>query len=174
MLGHLQNLVKHWFMSVMEFGACRVPKDPVFPTPVEGYVVSFVAFYERGFGMPPHQFIRSLQWYYGLELHHLTPSGVLLIVAFVTLCEAYLGIDPDLDLLKYFFHVHCLQDPKVELTISGGAVIHVKLGHIKNPYLEIPMPRSMKRCRNKWFYLINDDSTPLLEFTGGRPVPLSS
>jgi hypothetical protein len=46
----------------------------------------------------------------------------------VTLCEVYLGINPDLDMWKYFFHVRRPQDPKAELTISRAAVIHVKLG----------------------------------------------
>jgi hypothetical protein len=53
-----------------------------------------------------------------VKLQHITPSGVLLIVAFISLCEAYLGIDPNLDLWKHFFHVHHPQDPKVELMIS--------------------------------------------------------
>jgi hypothetical protein len=104
--------------------------------------------------VPPHQFLHLLlRWYYGLELHHLTPLGVLHITAFVTLCEAYLGIDPDLDLWKYFFHVRHLQVPEAKLTISGGAVIHVKSGHRTDPYLKIPMPRLMKGWRKKWFYL---------------------
>jgi hypothetical protein len=34
--------------------------------------------------------------YYSLELQHLTPMGILHIVAFVTLCEAYMGIEPTL------------------------------------------------------------------------------
>jgi hypothetical protein len=66
------------------------------------------------------------------------------IAAFVNLYEACLGIDPDLDLWKFFFHVRRLQDPKAELTTTGGAVFHVKLGHGVDPYLEIPMSRSMK------------------------------
>jgi hypothetical protein len=82
--------------------------------------------------------------HYGLELHHLTLSGVLHIAAFVTLCEAYLGIDPEFDLWNYFLHVWHLQDPEDELTISEGTVIHVKSGHGVEPYLEIPMPRLMK------------------------------
>jgi hypothetical protein len=103
-LGHLQTLVKHGFMATAKLEACHVLEDPVFPTPTEGYVVSFMAFYERGFGTPLHRFLCSLLRYYGLELHHLTPSGVLHIAAFVTLSEAYLKIDPELDLWKYFFH----------------------------------------------------------------------
>jgi hypothetical protein len=143
-LGHLQTLVKHGFMSAAELESCRVPKDPTLPAHVEVYVVSFMAFYEWGFGMPLHPFLRSLLLYYVLKLHHLTPSGVLYITVFVTLCEAHLGVNPDLDLWNYFFRVRHPQDPEVELTISGGMVIHVKSGHRVDPYLEIPMPRSMK------------------------------
>jgi hypothetical protein len=85
--------MKHGFMAAAEHEAYRVTEDPTFLTPAEGYVLSFMKFYERGFSMPPHQFLRSILWYYDLELHHLTPSGVWHIVAFVTLCEAYLGIN---------------------------------------------------------------------------------
>jgi hypothetical protein len=89
-------------------------------------------------------YLHSLLRYYGLDLHHLTPSGVLHIVAFVTLCEAYLGINPDFDLSKYFFCVHRPQDPEAEVMISGGTFIHVKLGHGADCYLEMPMPMSVK------------------------------
>jgi hypothetical protein len=170
---HLQKLVKHGCVAAVELEDCLVLKDPMFPTDVEGYVVSFTAFYERGFSLPQHQFLRSLLRCYGLELHHLTPSRVLHIASFVTLCEAYQGIDLDLVLWKYFFRVHRPQDPKAELTISGGTVIHVKSGHGVDPYLEIPMPRSMKGWRKKWFYLKNNDSSLLLAFTSGRHVPLT-
>jgi hypothetical protein len=97
-LGHLQNLIKHGFMVAAELEACCVPKDPLFPTPSEGYVVSFMVFNEWGFYAPPHWFLCSLLRYYDLDLHHLTPSEVLHIAAFVTLCEEYLGINPELDL----------------------------------------------------------------------------
>jgi hypothetical protein len=62
----------------------------------------------------------------------------------------------------------------VELMVSRGAVIHVKFGHGVDPYLNILMPRSMKRWRKKWFYLRNDASTLLPVFTDSRPIPLPS
>jgi hypothetical protein len=61
------------------------------------------AFYERGLGVPSHQFLCSLLEFFGLKLHHLTPSGILHMAAFVTLCEAYMGIEPHLNLWNYFF-----------------------------------------------------------------------
>jgi hypothetical protein len=107
-------------------------------------VVSFVAFYEQGFGAPLHWFLHLLVRQYNLELHNLTPSGVLHIVAFVTLCEAYMRIDPQLDLWNYFFCVWCPEDPNVELIASGGMSIHVKFRHGVDPYFNILMHRSMK------------------------------
>jgi hypothetical protein len=38
-------------MTAMELATHRVPEDPVSPTPAEGYMVTFVAFYEQGFGV---------------------------------------------------------------------------------------------------------------------------
>jgi hypothetical protein len=36
------------------------------------------------------------------------------------------------------------------------------------------MPRSMKGWRKKWFYVMNDASTPFPAFISGRPIPLPS
>jgi hypothetical protein len=47
-------------MMVMELTACHVPVDPTFLTPVDGYVVTFMAFYECRFGAASHWFLRSL------------------------------------------------------------------------------------------------------------------
>jgi hypothetical protein len=43
-----------------ELAAYRVPENPALPPPVERCVVSFMAFYERGFGMPSHRFLHML------------------------------------------------------------------------------------------------------------------
>jgi hypothetical protein len=36
-------------------------------------------------------------------MHHLTPLGILHMAAFVTMCEAFMGIGPHVDLSNYFF-----------------------------------------------------------------------
>jgi hypothetical protein len=61
------------------------------------------AFYERGFGAPSHWFLRSLLQFYSLELHHLTSLRILHMVAFVTLCEAYMGVEHHFNLWNYCF-----------------------------------------------------------------------
>jgi hypothetical protein len=64
-------------MTTTELATCHVPEDPAFPALAWGYVMACSTFYERGFGVPSHQFLRYLLWSYGLELHHLTSSGGL-------------------------------------------------------------------------------------------------
>jgi hypothetical protein len=64
----------------------------------------------------------SLLQHYHLELHNLTPSGIMHITAFLTLCEDYMGIEPHFDRWNNFFRIRRPQDPNVELTISRGGV----------------------------------------------------
>jgi hypothetical protein len=78
-------------MMVVGLAACRMLEDPVFPAPAEGYVVTFVAFYEQWFSAQLHRFLPSLLRQYGLEMHNPNPSGVLHFAAFTTLCEGYMG-----------------------------------------------------------------------------------
>jgi hypothetical protein len=52
------------------------PSDHREPAPLEGYVVSFVCFHERGFGVPASPSMCALLHYYKVELHHLAPNAV--------------------------------------------------------------------------------------------------
>jgi hypothetical protein len=85
-------------MTAVELATCHVPEDPTSPAPAGGYVVACALFFEQGFDVPSHQFLYSLLQFYGLELNHLIPSRILHMEAFVTLCEAYMGIEPHFDL----------------------------------------------------------------------------
>jgi hypothetical protein len=49
---------------------------------------------QQEFGVPLHRFLHLLLQFYGLELHHLNSLWILHIASFITLCEAYMGIEP--------------------------------------------------------------------------------
>jgi hypothetical protein len=53
----------------------------------------FLAFLFRGLSLLAHEFLRGILFVYGVQLHHLTPNSFLHIACFITLCEAFLGID---------------------------------------------------------------------------------
>jgi hypothetical protein len=116
---HLQNLVSQGYMTTIELATCHVPEDPASPVLAGGGGDTSSLFYERGFGVPSHRFLRSLLLFYGLELHHLTSSGILHIATFMTLCEAYMGIEPHFDLWNYFFLTRLQPGSDAEATVWG-------------------------------------------------------
>jgi hypothetical protein len=73
------------------------------PSPPPGYVVSFVSFHERGFGVPTGGFMRAILFHYEVELHNLSPNSISQAAIFVALCEGYLGIAPHWDLWTHLF-----------------------------------------------------------------------
>ena len=83
---------------IKEAMECIVPGGENEPSPPDGCVVSFVPFHERGFMTPPHRFLQGLLHYYGIELQHLNPMRFSTSLAFIALCERYLGIEPHFEL----------------------------------------------------------------------------
>jgi hypothetical protein len=69
-----------------------VPAGEPVPRPPNGYLVSFVAFHERGFSVLAGRFIRGVMFAYGLQLQHLNPNNVQQMAAFEAMCEGFLGI----------------------------------------------------------------------------------
>jgi hypothetical protein len=73
------------------------------PAPPEGYVVSFIAFHERGLGMPLSRFMWALLHYYKVELHHLAPNSISQAAIFTAVCEGYWGMEPHWNLWLHLF-----------------------------------------------------------------------
>jgi hypothetical protein len=112
-----------------------------------------------------------LLYFYVLELHHLTPSGILHIAAFMNLCEAYMGIEPHFDLWNYFFRAWLLPGSDTEAVVWGGVDFFVWSASRVNPYFCFPMSYPPAGWRKVWFFLRNNTDTPLPIFMGFRPVP---
>jgi hypothetical protein len=167
---HLELLVSHGELpELSEAAEWRVPGDEEFPRPPDGYVISFVEFHRRGFSVPAGDFIRGLLHYWRIELQHLNPNGVLQIAVFVTLCEAYLGIDPNLELLKHYFVVNIMnaKDPDGGAVPAavGAASVQMRAG-MTAEYPALTLPSSLSGWHSRWFYLKDDPARPLPAFTG--------
>jgi hypothetical protein len=102
----------------------RFPSTKIIPAQPKGYRVMFLAFLLRGFSFPAHEFLRGLLFVFGVQLHQLTPNSLLHIACFITLCEAFLGIDPRWGLWKYLFRLRP-NASKEELHDLGGAIVSV-------------------------------------------------
>jgi hypothetical protein len=93
------------------------------------------------------------------------------IAAFVTLCEAYMGIEPNFNLWNYFFHAQLQQGSGAEAAVLSSVDIFVRSGHRVDPYFDLPMPKPPDGWWKVWFFLRNDADVPLPVFMGSRLIP---
>jgi hypothetical protein len=138
-----------------------VPPSGADPTPPPGYVLSFVSFHERGFGVPASRFMRALLHYYGVELHNLNPNSIAQAAIFAVVCEGFLGIDPHWDLWTHLFSAELFAlttgEKKVRTAVqAGGCTLQLRQARAQQ-YIPAILVSSNKGWQRQWFYLQNDD-----------------
>jgi hypothetical protein len=101
----------------------------------------------------------------------LNPLGILHIEAFVTFCEAYMGIEPHFNMWNYFFCTRFLQGSGAKAVVLGGVDLYIRSRHGVDPYFHLPMSKPSNRWQKVWFFLRNDADASLPVFTGSRPIP---
>jgi hypothetical protein len=93
------------------------------------------------------------------------------MAAFVTLCKAYMGIEPRFDLWNYFFRARLQQGLDVEAVVLGSVDIFIWSGPGVDPYFCLSMSDPPVGWRKVWFFLRNDATALFPMFTGSWPVP---
>jgi hypothetical protein len=106
-----------------------------------------------------------------MELYHLTPLGILHTVAFVTLCEAYMGIEPHFHLWNYFFHARLQQGSGAEVVALGSVDIFVRSSCRVDPYFLLSTSGPLDEWQKVWFFSRNDTDAPLPVFMCSRTIP---
>ncbi|KQJ82540.1 hypothetical protein BRADI_5g09553v3 [Brachypodium distachyon] len=119
------------------------------PRPLLGEGVIFYDYVLRGLSFPLHAFFRAMLVAYGLQLHDLPPNSYLHVACFITLCECFLGVNPQWGLWKRIFMVK-RQKPNVVGCINFQVKPEVR-------YFSLQQRESMQHWRSKWFY-VRDDS----------------
>ena len=106
-----------------------------------GEIVACAPFLERGLGFPCSFFFSGLLRYYRIQLHYLTPNSFVHISIFVHLCEAFLGIEPHIELFRFLFHLKPQPDSNI-LDVVGGMGLQLR-------------QRKVIDWKPKWFYVEN-------------------
>jgi hypothetical protein len=137
------------------------PPSGAAPSPPPGYVLSFVSFHERGFGVPASRFMRAILHVYGVELHNLSPNSISQAAIFASVCEGYLGIAPHWDLWTHLFSVKLFAsltgERRVRMAVrAGGCILQLRQAWALQ-YIPAILASSNKGWQRRWFYLRNDD-----------------
>jgi hypothetical protein len=83
-------------------------------------------------------------FFWGIQVHHLTPNSILHIAIFVQLCEAFLGIHPHFDLFKSLFSLNPYPNLR-NIARVGDADLQFRLG-----MAEKYIPYSLRRRIGDW------------------------
>jgi hypothetical protein len=140
-----------------------VAADESVSRPPSGYVVSFVAFHERGFSIPADRFIRGVLFAYGLRLQHLNPNNMQQMATFEAMCEGFLSIGVHWDFFRYFLSFDYLREGSRAATI-GCTNLRVKQGR-DDDYIPVSLTSSNSGWHKGWFYLRNDPEHALPAYT---------
>jgi hypothetical protein len=159
----LEALIADGLLHPLSGGAqpeWMAPSEAV-PSPPPGYVVSFIPFHERGFGVPARRFMRALLHHYGVELHNLNPNSITQAAIFTTVCEGFLGIEVHWDLWTHLFSAELfaltMDAKKVHMAVrAGGCTLQLRQGRAQQ-YIPATLVSSNKGWQRRWFYLWNDD-----------------
>jgi hypothetical protein len=100
------------------------------------------------------------------KLHHLTPLGILHIVAI-----AYMGIEPHFDLWNYFFCTRLRPSSDVEAAVWGSVDISVQSRSGVDPYIYLSMLNPLVRSQKEWFFQWNDADALVPLSLGNHLVP---
>jgi hypothetical protein len=136
------------------------PVSGAAPSPPPGYIVSFVSFHERGFGVPASRFMWAILHHYRVELHNLSPNSISQAAIFVAVCEGYLGIAPHWDLWTHLFFAELFASPTGERKVraavrAGGCILQLRQSWA-SLYIPAILASSNKGWQRRWFYLRND------------------
>jgi hypothetical protein len=126
------------------------------------------SFFERGFNLPAGDFLRGLLYYYRLELVHLVPNSITVVLTFIHFCEAYLGIPPHFGLWRHFFYVKSTD----KRSRPVGAVMFNLRSGLKAEWIDTDLPDNTAGWRSEWFY-IADQIPGLPRRTAHKPVKIS-
>jgi hypothetical protein len=137
------------------------PPSGAAPSSPLGYVLSFVSFHERGFGVPASRFMRAILHIYGVELHNLSPNSIAQAAIFAAVCEGFLGIAPHWDLWTHLFSAELFasttRERRVRMAVwAGGCILQLRQVRAQQ-YIPAILASLNKGWQRRWFYLWNDD-----------------
>ena len=94
-------------------GAMEREPGGIEPEPVLGRMVAIEDYILYGFLPPPSEFLLLVLNFYGLSLLHLNPNSIAFLSIFSHLCEAYIGVEPFLDLFRFYYELHWMESTRV-------------------------------------------------------------
>jgi hypothetical protein len=149
--------------------SCRPAGSELVPAPATGETVVFYDHFPQGFALPASSFMRQFLDHFHLQPHHIGANAMMVLSAFSTLCEAYLGIWPNVEQFCRLIFFKTQREDTV-LVICGTASFYACKSA---DFPRIKGKESCKKWQRSFFYVKNlregEDHINLPPFEAGGP-----
>jgi hypothetical protein len=121
------------------------------PAPQPGEAVVFYDHFSRGFALPASNFLRKFLDHFHLQPHHIGANAMMTLAAFATLCEAYLGIWPSVELFRRLIYFKTQTVDSIPATCGAASFYARKtMG-----FSRLKGKESCKKWQRSFFYVKN-------------------
>jgi hypothetical protein len=100
---------------------CRPTGGELVPAPEPGEAVVFYEHFQRGFALPASNFLWQFLDHFHLQPHHIWENVMMTLTAFATLCEAYLGIWPSVELFRRLIYFKTQTVGSISVTCGAAS-----------------------------------------------------
>jgi hypothetical protein len=111
----------------------------------------FYDHFPRGLALPASNFMRQFLDHFHLQPHHIGVNAMMMLAAFVTLCEAYLGIWPNVEMFHRLIYFKT-QTAETIPVICGTASFYARK---TADFPSIKGKESCKKWQRSFFYVKN-------------------
>jgi hypothetical protein len=152
-----------------DLAGCRPAGSERVPAPEPGEAVVFYDHFPRGFALPASSFMRRFLDHFRLQPHHIGANAMMILSAFATLCKAYLGIRPNVELFRRLIYFKTQMAETVPV-ICGTASFYARK---TADFAGIKGKESCNKWQRSFFYAKNlkegEDHINLPPFEAGGP-----
>jgi hypothetical protein len=130
---------------------CRPTGGERVPAPEPGEMVVFYDHFPRGFALPASDFLWQFMDHFHLKPQHIGANAMMTLAAFTALCEAYLGIWPNVELFRRLIYFK-IQTVDAIPVVCGTASFYVC------KTADFPGLKGKESCKNwqrSFFYVKN-------------------
>jgi hypothetical protein len=130
---------------------CRPAGSERVPSPEPGETVVFYDHFPWGFALPASSFLCQFLDHFHLQPHHIGANAMMTLAAFAALCEAYLGIWPNVELFRRLIYFKT-QTAETVPVVCGIASFYARK---TADFPGIKGKESCKKWQRSFFYVKN-------------------
>jgi hypothetical protein len=114
-------------------------------------MVVFYDHFPRGFALPVSDFLHQFMDHFHLQPHHIGANAMMTLAAFAALCEAYLGIWPNVELFRRLIYFKTQTADAIPI-VCGTASFYVRK---TADFSGLKGKESCKKWQRSFFYVKN-------------------